>query len=95
MTPLHPSEDALLALSAMQREIIEAEKLALRRYRAFEEAKVWRRRFFALKRRYDADPWVWGQFGWGDDGERNTAEELERIRGNGREAVWGVDRHGY
>ena len=88
-------EQAMLALSAMQRAAHAGEALRLRRLAALAEAIRHRKAFFAIKHRYDADPWVWGQYGWGDDGERNTDEELERIREDWREALWGMNRHVY
>ena len=88
-------EQAMLALSTMQRAIHAGEALRVRRLAALAEAIRHRRAFFALKRRYDAAPWVWGQYRWGDDGERNTDEELDRIRENWREALWGMNRHVY
>ena len=90
-----PSEDALIALSAMQRAAHASEALRIRRLTALTEALRHRKAFFDLKRRYDSDPWIWGQYGWGDDGERNTDEELERIREDWREALWGMNRHVY
>ena len=88
-------EQAMLALSAMQRAAHAGEALRLRRLAALAEAIRHRKAFFAIKHRYDADPWVWGQYGWGDDGERNTDEELELLRENWREAMKGINRHVY
>lgn len=90
-----PSEDADLALSAMQRQAVAGDALRLRRLTAFVEASHWRCVFFALKRKLDRDPWFWTQLGWGDGGERTIDEEMKVIRENWTEALWGMNRHVY
>lgn len=86
-------ESAMLALSAMQRAAFATEALRVRRLAALAEAIRHRRAFFALKRRYDRDPWFWGQLGWGDDGERNTDEELAYLRERFVEAIWEMNSY--
>lgn len=93
MNASFPAETADLVLSAMQREAVAAEMFHVRRLAALARARSFRDAFFALKRKLDTNPWVWSQLSWPDD--RNSEEELEVIRENWIEAMWGINRRVY